>query len=321
MTATSLFLALSLIACAAVPGRGALDPADAKRPVVLLVHGRGFLSRDSVEFRRKALHALREGAFRATGDSLLADDDIRLVWYADLLDVRRRGAQAATSCILGGAAEEPGISPSFILRSLALMASELVDATATDSARDGARDLAGDLRFVGDATARCAAEGRVANAIARARAEGRPVVIVAHSLGALVAWGHLEHRGTVAEQELPKVQRLVTVGSPIGNSGLRELLYADTAEVTLPRGVRSWINAVNADDPFASRLVTTDSVTGRVRALRHISDIETGHSDEDAHDLRGYLRDASTARAVVSAWCEAAEMRARIAGCVALSRQ
>ena len=38
-------------------------------------------------------------------------------------------------------------------------------------------------------------------------------------------------------------------------------------------------------------------------------------------DLRGYLRDAGTARAIVGAWCDAADARRRFAGCLALARR
>jgi pimeloyl-ACP methyl ester carboxylesterase len=134
-------------------------------------------------------------------------------------------------------------------------------------------------------------------------------VIVAHSLGALVTWGYLEHRG---ERDLPDIERLVTVGAPIGNDGLRELLIGDTSKVSLPRGVRSWVNAVNIDDGIAARIVTSDS------PMPGITDIVTAHTEESAHDLRTYLRDSSTAKAVLDAWCAAATMKSRLAGCVAL---
>lgn len=305
MTATSLLLALTLTVSVAAFGAERAKRTDPRRPVILLVHGRGLLSRDSAEFRRDALHALRDGVFRATGDSLLDDDDLRLVWYADLMDVRR-GVRMSTSCEKNSDSTDTGISASFILRSLALAASELVDASASDSVRDDAHDVAGDLRFVGDPAVRCAAENRVADALERAHAEGRPVVLVAHSLGALVTWGYLAQRSASDARGMPEVQRLVTMGSPLGNGGLRELLLGDTAEVSLPRGVRSWVNAVNPDDAFAARLVPSDSVTGHARGLTGISDIVTGRTHEHAHDLRGYLRDSSTAAAVVGAWCEAA---------------
>jgi pimeloyl-ACP methyl ester carboxylesterase len=237
------------------------------------------------------------------------------------MDVRRSGLAGSTLCATNAENAEEGISPSFIFRSLALVASDLVGAGAADSGADDARDIAGDLRFIGDPALRCAAEGRLAAAIARARSEGRPVVVVAHSLGALVTWSHLQHRGAREADDVPEVQRLVTVGSPIGNAELRELLLGDTAPVSLPRGVRSWVNAVNADDPFATRLTPLDSVTGRARGLRGITDVLTGHTDEQAHDLYGYLRDPGTARAIAVAWCEVAPSRSRLAGCVTLTKQ
>jgi len=310
MPSTSLLLAVALAVSATVLGDTQPQP-DPRRPVVLVVHGRGFLSRDSAVFRREALQALREGSFRATGDSLLEDGDLRLVWYADLMDVRRRAARSLTSCDNGAGSSDDGNPAGFFLRSLAQVMSELVDGSATDSSEDGARDIAGDLRFIGDRAVRCGAQGRVADALARARAEGRPVVIVAHSLGALVTWGYLEHRDA---RDMPAIERLVTVGAPIGNDGLRELLMGDTSKVSLPRGVRSWVNAVNLDDGLAARIVMGDST------LSGITDIVTAHSEESAHDLRTYLRDSSTARAVVDAWCAAAKMKSRIAACVAIER-
>ena len=160
----------------------------------------------------------------------------------------------------------------------------------------------------------------MADALARARSEGRPVIVVAHSLGALVTWGYLQHRNLLDARDVVEIQRLVTVGSPIGNAPLRDLLFGDAAAVSLPRGVLSWINAVNTDDPFAARLIATDSATGQVDAIRGISDVLIGSSDESAHDLRGYLRDSSTASAIVSAWCDVVRSRRRFAGCAAEAR-
>ena len=313
MTIRPLLLLLTLTGGAVAHDPGTITRTNTTRPVILVVHGRGFLTRDSASFRRTALHALREGAYRATGDSLLHDDDVRLVWYADVMSAHR-GARSVTVCEDATDTSDAGLSPGFFLRSLALVASDLVDAGATDSVGDDARDVAGDLRFLGDASRRCDAEGRVADAVARAHRDGRPVILVAHSLGAFVTWGYLHHRSLSEARDDVEIQRLVTVGSPVGNGELRNLLFGDTAAISLPRGVRSWINAVNPDDPLAARLVAADTSSG-LRAVRGISDVETSSADESAHDLRGYLRDAGAARAIVGAWCDASTLRHRIAGC------
>jgi pimeloyl-ACP methyl ester carboxylesterase len=311
MTTTSLLLAMTLAVSATVLGDKQARQPDPRRPVILVVHGRGFLSRDSAVFRREVLHSLREGSFRATGDSLLEEGDLQLVWYADLMDVRRREARSMTACDNGAGSSDDGNPAGFFLRSLAQVVSELVDDGGTDSSDFSSRDIAGDLRFIGDRAVRCGAQARVADALVRARAEGRPVIVVAHSLGALVTWGYLEHRDA---RDMPEIERLVTAGSPIGNDGLRELLTGDTATVFLPRGVRSWVNVVNVDDGLASRITPRDST------VPGITDVMTELREEAAHDLLGYLRDANTAKAVVSAWCSAAAMRNRIAGCVTLSK-
>ncbi len=320
--ARSLLLALSPpFTVAAQEGAARLAPSGSvagRRPLVLLVHGLGFPSRDSAEFRRMSLASLRAGVFRATGDSLFRDDDVRLVWYGDLMDVRRDETAALRTC-RAGTGDDSTFAPTSIVQGIALAASALVDLGTAQSGSVEGREIAGDLRFFGDEGARCAAEGRVANALALARDEGRTVVLVAHSLGALVTWSYLEHREQHTPDELPPIQRLVTVGSPVGSGILRELLFGDTARVTLPRGVRSWANVVHEADPFASRLLATDSVDGPPLALPGVSDVVSGTEDDDPHELRGYLRDETTARTVLGAWCDALESRQRVRGCVALA--
>ena len=78
------FLAMaSLAALAAVA-----PPADRGRPVILLVHGRGMLDSDTADTRRLWFNALISGSKTITRDSLLAERDVRVVWYADVLDPR-----------------------------------------------------------------------------------------------------------------------------------------------------------------------------------------------------------------------------------------
>lgn len=310
-------LRIPLIALATLlmAGASSLDArtAPSERPLILVVHGRGYVDRDSADFRRQSLRALRQGAFVTTKDSLLADDDVRIVWYADLLDRRQRGSRTVEAC-------RANEGPTSIVQMFALLASELIESNeaAASGAGDDARGIAGDLRFFGDAATRCAAERRIGDAVARAHSEGRPVILVGHSLGAMVAWGHLSRRATASGGQLAEVRRFVTIGSPLGSRGLRELLLGDSASVSLPKSVRSWVNVVNGNDPFAAKLTGLDSATGRMRSLPGITDVLVDRSDDDAHEYRAYLRNPATTKAVLGAWCDALDDRSKRAACAAL---
>src|SRR5258708_339515 len=286
-------------------GVTALDGHAQARPLVLLVHGRGYLTRDSAMIRRQALHALREGSFGLTGDSLLADDDVRKVWYADVLDSRHRDSIQVKTCARRDEGAATMISAASILRVFALFASDLIEASVSGDQADDVRGVAGDLRFFGDQASRCLAEGRIADAISRAGDDGRPVVLVAHSLGALVTWSYLQHRNSGGESQPPEIRRLVTIGSPLGSDELRELLLDDTGPLALPLAVRSWVNIVNEPDPFASRLLGRDSTGSQTRAIPEVSDVATQNGDDEPHELLSYLRDRSTVQAVLGAWSEA----------------
>ena len=63
-------------------------PDDRGRPVILLLHGRGLLDRDTTAMRRLWLESLTQGARGIGRDVPLDARDVRLVWYADVLDPR-----------------------------------------------------------------------------------------------------------------------------------------------------------------------------------------------------------------------------------------
>lgn len=291
-------LPFTLLLAAALAGlggaaRGAPPPPshvagvpDEPRPVLLVVHGRGQLGRDTATLRREAHHALARGISRVRPGFVLAEDDVRLVWYADVL-ARPEAARCDRPAQASFGADAVSM--------MALLAGALLDGVAVDGTSvDGAelRRFAGDLRYVGDAVSRCAAEGRVAEALARAAAEQRPVILVAHSLGGLVAWGHLSRREPAAE--LPTIRRLVTVGSLVGAPDVRRLVFgAREGERRLPPFVGSWVNVVDGDDPFAARVLG---------AQGDVTEVSAEERDGDPHELTGYLRDPATARAVLGAW-------------------
>jgi hypothetical protein len=78
------------------------------------------------------------------------------------------------------------------------------------------------------------------------------------------------------------------------------------------------VNVLDADDPFAARVLAEGHGDGRgdERGDGAIADALTESRRGDPHELLGYLRDPATARAVLGAWCDAAQPGAR--GCAAL---
>lgn len=300
-------LAATIALCAAFGALGACAAARSAptrdvRPLVLLVHGRGHQGRDSAEVRREWQQALAVGSRELGGAPALADADVRMVWYADALDGRASDGCGRPSRQRATRRE----SDADALAGVADVAEALLGAvieTATGQKESGvARGLFGELLFVADPARRCAAERRMGDALDEATREGRPVVVVAHSMGALVAYERLRD-GAAAGEKLPPV-RLVTVGSFLGHPDAREIVLGGSGGglLGLPAGVRSWVNVRRDGDPFAHAIGSALAPGARARTR----DVRLAEHEGafGAHDVRSYLRDPATARAVLDAWCQ-----------------
>jgi len=267
-------------------------PDDRGRPVILLVHGRGLVTHDTAAVRTMWLDALMSGTKSVAKASLIANRDVRLVWYADVLDPLS-GDGCSYAATDPRARRDAATDPE--LKSFVTMVGNFLTALSTfvsDSGSTGElRALSSDAAFLGNAHKRCAAEQRLADAIDRASKEGRPVILVAHSLGSLVAYDYLSSR-----RDTGVVQQVVTIGSPLGSSELRHLLIGgdSTESFGLPSSVRSWTNVRAAADMFAMPLAFGRDVVA-----------ETPPTEPDAHEMIGYLRSSATAGAILGGWCSA----------------
>lgn len=304
----TLLASLSLLASPA-PGPSApvLSPTtQPAAPIVLLVHGRGELG-DTSAFRRESEQALHEAVRESRNGATGAMPELRVVWYADLLGDRGASgsAEEVAACAARRGEPEPLGLLTIFATSLLDLASDDGDSTVDTRARRALRGMLGDVRFLGSPASRCVAEGRVARALERATADarrgGRPVVLLAHSMGGLLAWGHLQARVAV-NGEVPSLHRFVTVGSPVGSPSVRALLFGErdgTGTLELPRGVRSWTNVVHPDDPFAVPLLGENSALAPQSATAAVRDVHVTGTRSDPHALLSYLRDPATARAVM----------------------
>jgi pimeloyl-ACP methyl ester carboxylesterase len=284
---------------------GAPKEDDRGRPVVLLVHGRGLLDRDTAATRKMWFDAISSGAGRVDGQRLYSDRDLRVVWYADVLDPRSpSGCDYKSS---DARARRANSDPE--LRQVVSTAGSIlgaITALVDDSGAVGQlRALSADAAFLTDMRKRCAAEQRLGDALDQARKEGRPVILVAHSLGAVVAYDYLSTRADTG-----LVERLVTIGSLVGSPDLRRLLIggdeADT--LTRPPSVKSWINIRNDNDWFAAPItVGKDVVTA------------APSGEPDPHEMVGYLRGSATNVEVAADWCAAFASKAP-AACASVRR-
>jgi hypothetical protein len=294
-TVRLLILAAPLSWWRSAPAQSAPSAAAAPgRPVVLMLHGLGAEDQDSTGLRREWLDALNQGIVGVTRQAPFGAEDFRLVWYADALDPR-----APQRCPKGREA-----APSGEVGSLLATVGELMGVVAdvTGDAEGAAlRSLAGDLLYLGDARKRCAAEERLADALSRASREARPVILVAHSFGSLVAYHYFESRDTAGA--VP-VERLVTVGSLVGRPEMRELLLGSAGRsVRLPPGIGSWVNVRDPADELAAPI---SGERADSPAPAGILDRRTERPPlADPHDATRYLLDPATARAVLEAWCRA----------------
>ena len=286
LVAGCLAVAAALAAASAQPRPMQHEP----RPIVLMLHGRGVDNADSTYLRRAWLDALNQGLVGVGGGALVGADDFRLIWYADALDPR-----APSSCRGEPSAASQGVAA--VLATAGTLMGVAADLVGNQEAA-ALRQLAGDMLYLGDEGKRCVAEERLADALASAQAQNRPVVLIAHSFGSLLAYHHLERRDSVGAAP---VQRLVTIGSLIGRPELRELLLgANGRRTELPAGVGSWVNVRDPNDLFAAPLTGLGSDSARV--LDRTTERPSG---TDPHDAGRYLTDPATARAVLESWCAA----------------
>jgi hypothetical protein len=293
---------------------------DTGRPVIILVHGRGQIPGDSVAARAEWSRALQRGAAKVGSDSLLRDNDAWVAWYADALDplapATCNAKPASATSTSESQSDDEQLREFFAAAGAGITAAlDMIDGYA----REEARALAGDLLFLGDPVRRCAAESQLENALTRAAEQNRPVILVAHSFGSLLAYRFLQSTSAI-DSGAVDIHQFVTIGSLLGAPGARQLFLGDhDARASLPPGVRAWTNVVDVRDALAHPIVfDQDSATARVGNVF----TSPGAPNSDPHSVTRYLTDPATARVVLGAWCEAFEVAGSAespAGCRSLA--
>jgi endonuclease G, mitochondrial len=288
------------VATSTVVARLARDTV-ASRPLILILHGRGQLGRDTAQIRTEWRGALETGISKLTDQPLIGMDDVRLVWYADVLDPASSAGCDSDARSRPQRTNDSGDVLQLLLGVTSTLFTALYE-SMPDESRSSMRGLIGDVLYLGDRWKRCAVEHRVESALTQAAREGRPVVLVAHSFGSLVGYSYLRADRPHEARLTPVIHRYVTLGSMLGIPELRELLLGRAGALSLPSGVRSWVNVRHARDPFAAPLADSARATHETAVIR---EVVTSGPAIDPHDIVTYLRDPVAARAIAWAWCDA----------------
>lgn len=274
---------LSFFAAALLAFATACVQGQPPRPLVVLVHGRGHLGDDTTALRREWIRHLDTALARA-GAAPLRAEDVRLAWYADIMDPSR---DVVCGRGIAGNTDSSGAA-SFARDFLGSLAAALPSGESR-----GARTLLGDMMYALDGSRRCAAEERVETIMAQAIQEKRPVVLVAYSLGALVTYGALDDAMTPRESPVA----LVTLGSPLGDDDIRALLGSTPDSLRVPPGVAYWENVYDAGDVFASPIADI------VKGVKDVELSTRGADAVEAHYVNRYLTDRVTGAALARALC------------------
>lgn len=119
--------------------------------------------------------------------------------------------------------------------------------------------------------------------------EGGPAVVVAHSLGTIVAYRLL------TKLKAPRVPLFLTVGSPLGFGVVKENIAPP--KLGIPEQVEKWINGTD-DRDYVATFASLDSSTF-CDGIENWTDIH--NRTDDAHYIGDYLSDEKVARAIHSA--------------------
>lgn len=258
---------------------------------LVLLHGRDNQGLDPEELEHTWLAVLRAGLDAAGTPRDLTDDDASFVFYGDALAALAEEADVVPPITVHAAGGRPSDLPDDELAFLVAVAREVLHGAGVDDARVQAeageavapRGLGVDLGDLGAwANALLSALDRhvpglsgavllllvrdvwayvnepavrrtVDEAVVAAMPTDEPAVVVAHSLGAVVAYAVLrDHDRHVAGQGGHRwdVPLFLTLGSPLAVRAVRDVLAA-RAPLRVPGAVRRWVAARDPRDALA----------------------------------------------------------------------
>jgi hypothetical protein len=138
----------------------------------------------------------------------------------------------------------------------------------------------------------------------------RPILLIAHSMGSVIAWDSLWQMAHVDRADV-NIDLLLTMGSPLGQRYIQRRLqgFGERDERRYPNGISRWINLSAVGDLTAIDPNLADDFAAMV-ALDIVGSIDDFHlhnyfrlnGDLNVHAEYGYLANDVTAKIVVDWW-------------------
>ncbi len=287
---------------------------------LVLVHGRAQQGKDPATLKREWLEALNNGFAAADVELDLPDDRVRFPYYGDTLAQLVEGSQSPAEVIVmspgaGLDAEEKQFIGAAVADAVlekgvteAQIRAEVGDPNIEAGPQNwpwviGAVKVLAKLPGLGGPT--LAAVTRDVFHYLRRPGVARPIdagvlsametegecVVVAHSLGAVVAYNVLRRRTADAGWTVPS---LVTVGCPLAVEPIVEAL----SPIGRPAGVAEWFNAFDTNDIVALHPLD-ERHFGVQPPVENYDKVDNDTPNQ--HGITGYLSDPVVARRIYEA--------------------
>lgn len=286
---------------------------------LVLVHGRAQEHKDPAAVKREWLDALDAGAHHAGRSAALPDDQVRLPYYGQTLwDLVSGDPEHAAEVIVRGTDDGPSAEELFVREALLEIAERAGITEADVRAVEGAEALErGPLNWrwvratlmaldklpnvsawsVALATRdvyqylnNVRVRDTIEDGVRRALDGTEESVVVAHSLGTVVAYNLLRRESPARGWRVPL---LVTLGSPLAVTTIARTLRP----LSWPEPVGAWLNAFDPQDIVA--LYPLEPPRFAVDRIANYGKVDNPTSNQ--HGISGYLSDARVAATILDA--------------------
>lgn len=292
---------------------------------LVFVHGRAQEHKDAVALKGEWLEALGEGLAKSGLTLPIAEADVRFPFYGTTLYDLTKGRSAAEAAEIVVRGTETDADEARFLRAVVEEVRKRAGITEAQLAEIAGQDVVergpGQWEWVqailravdrhvphgsggGIALAtrdvyqylkNAAIRQHIDDGVSQALAAGRETVVVAHSLGTVVAYNMLTELGTARGWNVPL---FITLGSPLAVTEIRKTMRGLGGPLRCPPCAGAWFNAMDERDIVALYPLTTTHfpIDPAVPAIENKTDVR--NRTENRHGIAGYLDDAEVARRI-----------------------